>query len=368
MIRSEPYHTQAIHAIDSPALLVFPDLIHRNIQNACGLVKGKNTVLRPHVKTVKCLEVIEMALQQGIDRFKSSTISESELLAMAGVHDVLLCYQLSEIKALRFDALRKMYPRTIFSSLIDNIVSAKLLSSLFKDNPMDVFMDINLGMDRTGIPPEQTLDLIKACSDLKGLNIMGLHGYDGHVHAPESETRKAESNQMFGQMKRLRQEVQSFLKREIKVVMGGSPSFAYYAQKDGIECSPGTIFFWDAGYQYNYPELPFVPAAALLTRIVSVINKNILCFDLGSKAVAADPSQPRVEILDLENQSIVGHYEEHLVVEVPDTSKYRVGQPFYAIPYHICPTVNLYETLEVIREGKLVENWTVAARNRKITV
>ncbi|WP_422080469.1 alanine racemase [Ulvibacterium sp.] len=368
MISSEPYHTQAVHTIDSPALFVFPDLIHRNIQNACNLTKGQNTVLRPHVKTVKCSEVIKMALQQGISRFKSSTISESELLAMAGVHDVLLCYQLSKVKALRFDALRKMYPKTIFSSLIDNMDSARLLSELFKEHPMDVFVDINLGMDRTGILPEQTLDLIRACSDLEGLNIAGLHGYDGHVHSPDTDIRKTESNRIFGQMKNLRQEVQTYLKRKIKVVMGGSPSFAYYAKKDEIECSPGTIFFWDAGYRYNYPELPFVPAAVLLTRIVSIVNENLLCFDLGSKAVAADPPQPRVEILDLENQSIVGQYEEHLVVEVPDTSKYRVGQPFFAIPYHICPTVNLYETLEVIREGNFVDTWTVPARNRKIMV
>ncbi|RKN80854.1 alanine racemase [Ulvibacterium marinum] len=368
MISSNPYYTQAAHSIDSPALLVFPDLVHQNIRNAHELIKGENTILRPHVKTVKCLEVIEMALQHGIDRFKSSTISESELLAMAGVHDVLLCYQLSEVKALRFDALRKIYPNTIFSSLIDTIDSARLLSELFQEHPMDVFVDINLGMDRTGIKPEQTLDLVRACSDLKGLDIVGLHGYDGHVHSPDQETREAEANRIFEQMILLRQEVETYLEKKINVVLGGSPSFAYYAKKDEIECSPGTIFFWDAGYKYNYPELPFVPAAVLLTRIISIIDKNLLCFDLGSKAVAADPPQPRVEILDLENQRIVGQYEEHLVVAVPDTSEYRVGQPFFAVPYHICPTVNLYETFEVIREGNLVETWAVPARNRKITV
>lgn len=368
MISSNAYYTQAVHNIDSPALLVFPDLVHQNIRSACELISGQNTILRPHVKTVKCSGVIKMALQHGIDRFKSSTISESELLAMSGVHDVLLCYQLSEVKAFRFGQLRKMYPKTVFSSLIDNINSAMLLSERFKERPMDVYVDINLGMDRTGIRPEQTLDLVRACSGLKGLNIVGLHGYDGHVHSPDQKLREAESNGIFEQMKFLRQEVENYLERKIKVVMGGSPSFAYYAKKDEIECSPGTIFFWDAGYKYNYPELPFIPAALLLTRIVSIIDENMLCFDLGSKAVAADPPQPRVEILDLENQSIVGQYEEHLVVSVPDTSKYVVGQPFFAVPYHICPTVNLYETLVVIREGNIAETWAVQARNRKITV
>lgn len=368
MISSEPYRTQAVHSIDSPALFVFPDLIERNIHNASKLIQGQNTILRPHIKTVKCLEVIKIALRHGIDRFKSSTISESELLAMAGVNDVLLSYQLSEVKALRFQALRKTYPKTIFSSLIDNIHSAKLLSGLFTGNPTDVFLDINLGMDRTGIPPEQALDLVRTCSDFKGIKIVGLHGYDGHVRSPDSETRKTESHRIFGQMEHLRQEVGSYLNKEIKVVMGGSPQFAYYAKRDEVECSPGTIFLWDAGYGYKYPELPFVPAAAVLTRIVSIVDKNLLCFDLGSKAVAADPPQPRAVILDLKNQRIIGQYEEHLVVEVPDTSQYWVGQPFFAIPYHICPTVNLYETMEVIREGHLMEPWTVPARNRKITV
>jgi len=368
MIGHGPYFSARLDSLDSPALLVFPKLVEQNIINALKLLQGAKTRLRPHVKTVKCKEVVQMALRHGIDRFKSSTISESELLAVAGVKDVLLSYQLSAIKAKRFEKLRRLFPKTEFSSLIDNLDSAKLLSGIFREHPMDVFVDVNLGMDRTGILPGKVLDLVNGCAGLPGIRIVGLHGYDGHVHSPDLDNRRAQSTRHFEEMKRLKKGVEAYLGNKIKLILGGSPTFALYSQKDEVECSPGTFFFWDAGYKNNYPELPFVPAALVLMRIVSITNSRLLCFDLGSKAIAADPPQPRVEILHLENQRIVGQYEEHLAVTVPDTSKFKVGECFLGIPYHICPTVNLYEQMEVIEENGPEKIWTVPARNRKITV
>ena len=365
----KPYVFQDSFTIDSPALIVFHEVVKTNIDNALQLIAGsKNTLLRPHIKTVKCQEAIQLAMSRGIDRFKCSTISEAELLGMTGAKDVLLCYQLSETKAKRFSNLRDKYPNTKFSALVDNLDSAVMLSNFFDERPLPVFIDINVGMNRTGIKIDKVVEFITKIKDLKGFQINGLHAYDGHVHASELEIRKQQTEEIFSALSNLLNLTDVILGEKLALVIGGSPSFTFYAKKDGVECSPGTFFFWDAGYGSSFSELPFIPAATILTRVVSIIDKNTLCFDLGTKATASDPPQPRVDILNLEGYSIIDQFEEHLVVSVPDTSQYTIGEPFLAIPYHICPTVNLYEELMVIEDGIVSDTWEVLARNRKITV
>ncbi|MEH6682041.1 MAG: alanine racemase [Sediminicola sp.] len=364
-----PYHLNDVSAVDSPALLVFPEVVKENIDNALRMVsKPATTLLRPHVKTVKCTDVITMAIQKGINRFKCSTIAEAELLGMAGARDVLLCYQLSETKAKRFLDLRNEYPNTKFSSVVDNKKSAVMLSQFFQENPINIYMDVNVGMDRTGVKMAYALDLIREINGLKGLDIQGFHVYDGHVHSPEYPKRKKQAEAIFSEMKELRKRAEIQMGKKLSLVIGGSPTFPFYAHHGQLECSPGTIFFWDAGYGRSFPELPFTPAVTILTRVVSIVDGQTLCFDLGTKATASDPPQPRVDILGLGDHRIVDQYEEHLVVSVPDSSLYEVGEPFLAIPYHICPTVNLYEELKVIEMGDAVQTWKVLARDRKIKI
>lgn len=367
--QNSPYYFEDIESLDSPSLLVYPDLVNKNIEAALKMTQSfKETVLRPHIKTVKCREPLEMAMKKGIEAFKCSTIAEAELLGIIGAKDVLLCYQLSAAKAIRFTNLRNKFPSTHFSALIDNVISAKILSEHFIKEPLKVFIDIDVGMQRTGVKMEEVLPLVQEIQLLKGLELVGLHTYDGHVQASHIKIRQEQTETIFTEVEVLRAEISKRLKRDIELVIGGSPSFPFYAQKKNVSCSPGTFFFWDAGYENSFPEMPFVPAALLLTRIVSITDTETLCFDLGSKAVAADPPQPRVYLHNLPGHKIINQYEEHLVVSAPISSRHNVGEPFLATPTHVCPTVNLYEELVVIKNGEVKNTWAILARNRKITV
>ena len=64
----------------------------------------------------------------------------------------------------------------------------------------------------------------------------------------------------------------------------------------------------------------------------------------------------------------ISHSEEHLVVTVPDSANYKVGDILYGVPFHICPTVALYNTILLIKKNTLVDEWKVIARDRKISV
>jgi D-serine deaminase-like pyridoxal phosphate-dependent protein len=141
--------------------------------------------------------------------------------------------------------------------------------------------------------------------------------------------------------------------------MGGTPSFPIHAQRPGVQTSPGTFVYWDAGYAQKLPDLPFVIAAVLLTRVVSVVDEQTLTLDLGHKAVAAENPLPRVVFPEHPEAVPVGQSEEHLVVRVPDTWQHSPGEVWYGVPIHICPTVALYDRVFAVEDHRVTETWPV---------
>ena len=142
-----------------------------------------------------------------------------------------------------------------------------------------------------------------------------------------------------------------------------------HAQRQHIECSPGTFIFWDWGYATQLPDEPFEFAALVITRIVSIIDKHTICTDLGHKSVAAENVlEKRIHFLNIEDVQPVSQSEEHLVLKVDDSTKYKIGNVLYGVPYHICPTVALYERAFVVEGNVAIGEWNVVARNRKLTI
>ena len=119
------------------------------------------------------------------------------------------------------------------------------------------------------------------------------------------------------------------------------------------------------GLQEILPDLDFLPAVLLLTRIVSKPGENRLCLDLGHKAVASENPPPRVLLLALLETTAVGHSEEHLVLETGRAGGFSVGSRFYGMPWHICPTVALHNEAVVVRNGRPTgDGRSSAARGR----
>jgi D-serine deaminase-like pyridoxal phosphate-dependent protein len=152
------------------------------------------------------------------------------------------------------------------------------------------------------------------------------------------------------------------------IIAGGSPTFPIHARRDHVECSPGTFIYWDKGYSDLCPEQGFLPAAVLATRVVSLPDAGKLCLDLGHKSVASENALfERVFFLHAPELKPVGQSEEHLVVEAGVGHSYKVGDVLYGLPFHICPTVALYERALTIENGQLSGEWHAIARDRKIT-
>lgn len=360
------YSIENEESVDSPALLVYPHLIKQNISMAIQLANGADA-LRPHVKTHKSAEVTRMLLEAGISKFKCATIAEAEMLAMAGAKDILLAYQPASTKAKRLQLLHRKYSDVLFSCLVDNEKTVKELSDVYDGETLSVYIDVNAGMNRTGILPENIYPLFVACKAAQNVHLAGLHVYEGHIHDSDTTIRKKQADEAYTLANAIRKSLQKELDYRLNMVIGGTPTFHLYANLPEVELSPGTFVFWDEGYRSTLPDLPFKIAAVVMTRVVSIIDDHTICVDLGHKSIASENPFPRVTFPDLEAVPI-RHSEEHLVVSVPDTGKHFPGEVWYGIPHHICPTVALYDCVYVVENQRVVNTWKVVARDRAITV
>ncbi len=364
------FEVEDLSKIHSPALLIYPERIRENIRRMIA-VTGDVNWLMPHVKTHKIKEVAEMQIQQGIQKFKCATIAEAEMLGLAGAGEVLIAYQPVGPNCYRIKELCLKYPKTHFSVIVDDKESLSCFSEAINSLNIKpgIYIDLNVGMNRTGILPDRDAEnLFDYGLSLRNIKMLGFHAYDGQIHDSDLGEREEKCQKAFQKVHALRKKLEKKYNLNLNLVAGGTPTFRIHAKNRESICSPGTSIFWDYGYQEAFPDLNFLPAALLFTRIISKPAENLLCLDLGYKSVSSENPLPRVKFLNHPGAIPVSQSEEHLVAEVANSAEYKIGDAFYAIPKHICPTVALYDNAEVIRDKKIAGQWKIIARSRNISI
>lgn len=358
-----------VKGLVTPALVVYPKRIEENIQLMIRIAGGADS-LRPHIKTYKIAEVIEMQLKHGITKFKCATVAEADLLARCNIPDVLLAVQPVGVHIDRFFELIAKYPNTKFSTIVDceSVIEEISTTAGAKHIVVNVWLDINNGMDRTGVlPNHDALALYQKIEADPNLIANGLHVYDGHIHEHDFDLRKEICDRDFASVLKLKQEIEvSGIKIET-IVAGGTPTFPIHAKRENTEVSPGTPLLWDQGYAEAYKDLSFLPAAVLIGNVISKPNANLICLNLGHKSVAAEMGFPRLHLLNFDECTQISHSEEHLVIECKDPVQYSVGAICYTIPTHICPTVIKYSKVLTSSNHKITGSWEVAARDYLLT-
>ena len=364
------YQIQEVDKIDSPSLIVYKERVFRNLQKMIAMT-GDPERLMPHVKTHKMEEIVKLHLSLGIMNFKCATIAEAEMLGSAGAKKVLIALQPVGPKFQRIVNLVKKFPSTQFSVIIDDsdilhCLNEKMIEAAIR---IGVYLDLNVGMNRTGIVPgKEAEDLIESCSALKGIDFKGIHAYDGHNTITGLKEREDLSSENYYPVYALLEWAEKRTGKKLFLVAGGTPTFPIHAKNNKAICSPGTTVLWDVASQERFPDLIFEQAAVLVTRVISIIGKNLICLDLGHKAIAAETPMPRVKFLNHTEAEAVSQSEEHLIARVPDSQLYKAGDVFYGIPWHICPTCALYQEAVVVEQNHWITNWSVSARNRYLTI
>ena len=360
------YTIRNVDEIPSPALVVYRDIVERNIRTIGGLLDGYDR-LRPHIKTHKMSQVAKMEMSAGITKFKCATPKEAALLAGCGATDVMIAYPPIGPQIRRVVDLKQIYPDVSFRVIGDDEPSIRKLSEACVEAGVTIGMmiDVNTGMNRTGAPPgEPSVALAKLIDGLDGLTFDGLHAYDGHVIG-DGEPRQEAAKEAVRLAVDTRRKIEAEGIDVPFVVSSGTKGFDATDRVDGVtEVSPGTWIFWDTGYGESLT-FPFNWAALVVSRVISTPADDLITLDAGNKGINPDVQAPHFRALNLDGElEFLVRNEEHQLIRLePGVKRPNVGDVIYLVPKHVCTTVNMYDEAYVIdNEGNWTETWSIDAR------
>lgn len=359
----------------TPALLINRDRVQHNIASTLRLLGGDANRWRPHVKTAKLGYVMRMLIEAGVQQFKCATSLELSVACQAGAQDVLVAYPLIGANAGRVRQIAEQHRSVSISVLVEN--EAQLAQ--WRGSLVSVFVDVNPGMNRTGIPEDQGDAIVGLAESIvsSGLRFRGLHYYDGHLSKYGITERRVQAHCGY---ERLMQIVHTLATRGIEgpeVITAGTPafpcslSFALFSKAPFIHrVSPGTVVYCDTTSLAQLPpEYNYLPAALVMTRVVSHPAPGMITCDAGHKTVSADAGVPTCSVLGHPELEPIAPSEEHLPMRVADGGAIpTIGELLYLVPRHVCPTVNNFDHAVIISDRKLIAVEPVSARGRELPI
>ena len=356
----------------TPALIIYPELVDANIRETIRLLGGNPNRWRPHVKTAKLSYVMKRFVDHGITSFKCSTTLELLTVCQAGAADVLLAYPIAGAGARRVRELQSMYPGVRISILVESDTQVRT----WADSGVGVFIDVNPGMDRTGIQQARTDDIVSLAHKIvtQGSPFLGLHYYDGHISAPDMTERCAQAKRGYDALLGIVSAIEKQGVPVEEVITAGTPAFpctmAYPRFTDASflhRASPGTVVYMDCSSLNSLPdEYNYQPAAVVLSTVVSKPTRDIITCDAGHKTVSADAGAPTCAAIGKPFLRPIKPSEEHLPMQVLDAGRApEIGDNLFLVPRHICPTVNNFDYAVIVSHGQVAGLEKVTARGRE---
>jgi D-serine deaminase-like pyridoxal phosphate-dependent protein len=356
----------------TPALLIDRDRVQHNIATTLHLLSGDANRWRPHVKTAKLGYVMQMLVDAGVRQFKCATSLELSVACQAGADDVLVAYPLIGANAARVRQIAERNQRVALSVLVENESQV----AQWPGSSISIFVDVNPGMNRTGVPEEHT-DAILRLSESKassGLRFRGLHYYDGHLSKYGMAERCAHAHLGYERLMRIIETLAAHGTEVPEVITAGTPAFPCSLSFKRFEnaqflhrVSPGTVVYCDATSLTQLPaEFGYLPAAVVMTRVVSHPAPGMITCDAGHKTVSADAGVPTCAVLGHPELEPLAPSEEHLPMRVADGAAVpAIGELLYLVPRHVCPTVNNFDDAVIVGGGVLVAVEPVSSRGRE---
>src|SRR3712207_2324477 len=336
------------------------------------VARENGVALRPHVKTHKIPGIAREQLEAGASGITVAKLSEAEVMADKGIEDIFVAYPLVTEAKIR-QALR-LAERVRLIVGVDSLEGARRLSAVAWDQTLEVRLEVDTGLRRTGIPLDEAVGLAGEIEAMGNLDLTGIYTYRGAVlgGSKTMELEKAgleEGQLMVSLAERMRE-------RGIgvdDVSVGSTPTAEYVAKVDGVtEIRPGTYVFYDR-MQARLGACSLDECAAVVVcTVVSRPAPHLVIIDGGSKTFATDVG-PGAEPLNLEGYGHVVGYpdavlerltEEHGMLSVDGDCDLEVGDTLQIIPNHICSTVNLHDEVYIVGEDGGVEETRVAARGK----
>jgi D-serine deaminase-like pyridoxal phosphate-dependent protein len=366
------YGIDGVETLLTPALAIYLDIVRANVAATIRLLGGDPNRWRPHIKTAKLGSVMRVLIEQRVRNFKCSTTLEVLTACEAGAEDVLVAYPVVGPGVRRVLSIAGRFPSTRISALVENIEQIKAWAG----SRVGLFVDINPGMDRTGIEQDRIDAIIGVARSIKdaGLEFRGLHYYDGHLSALQPAEREAVAHRGYDQLMKIAASLEGAGLTVGEVITAGTPAFPCTLSYPGFarppfthRASPGTVVYCDVASLSQLPaEHGYRPAALVLSTVVSRPTLDRVTCDAGHKTVSADAGVPTCAVLGHPGLIPLKPSEEHLPIALEaGAAAPAIGEVLYLLPRHVCPTVNNFDHALVVAAGRIAGVERVTARGRE---
>ncbi|GAC1373705.1 MAG: DSD1 family PLP-dependent enzyme [Ktedonobacteraceae bacterium] len=361
---------EPLEALDTPSLLVDLDLMESNIALMRERLQNSQVHIRPHLKTAKSPEIARLLLKAGAIGGCVSKVSEAEVMAEAGIEDLLITSEIvGQPKVARLIQLVEHHPH--IKAVVDSFTGALALNHALQAirKPLDVLIEIDVGQHRCGVQPgEDALELAQQLASLPLLRLRGVQGYEGHLqHVADSAEREKNCRHA---MQLLTATVESLRGAGFTidiVTTGGTGTAQVCASFPTVtEVQPGSFIFMDADYLHALGPV-YAPSLTVLSTVISRPAPGRAIIDAGLKSLSTDSGMAEPRDIPALRYSPLG--DEHgLLTWDDDYTKHHaapeIGERVELIPSHCDTTINLFDTYYAHRKGTLEAIWPIAARGK----
>lgn len=361
--------------IETPCLVIDYETMLRNIEKMALLAKNSGCKLRPHTKTHKSPRIAKMQLEAGACGITVAKLGEAEVMAQNGIRDIFVAYPvIGESKVKRVLELNRRI-RLIVGT--DSLKGAKALAeAAFSDGQeIEVRMEVDTGLRRTGVPYEKAVDFAKAIGGYQGIRLTGIFTFKGLIYEGKTTLDREKAGLEEGT---LMAELAAKLRKEgvpiEDVSVGSTPTAAYAAGVPGVtEIRPGTYVYNDIMTVNLGVCSPEDCAVSVLTTVVSRPADDYAVIDGGNKTFSTDAALEAFpynlkgygRIVEDGRLTLAKLSEEHGIIKTSEESiGLNTGDIISIIPNHVCTTVNLHDTAYLLKNGRITEELPVAARGR----
>jgi D-serine deaminase-like pyridoxal phosphate-dependent protein len=354
--------------IETPALILELDVLEDNIRVMADFFEGRTAKLRPHFKTCKCPTIAHMQLAAGAKGISCAKVGEAQVLANAGIRDILVANQVVDRhKIYRLACMARAGAKIAVA--VDRAENIDTLSSVAcaVGSTLHVLIEIDVGMNRCGVDSEaEALDLARRIERAAGLVFEGIQAYEGHLvfdtHQPTKLTDEVKRRGV-GKMQEKVGRIKDHLETHgipVTEISGGGTGTYHITGDDTIwtEIQAGSYVFMDTVYSRG--GLPFGNSLSILTTVIHK-RPGAAVTDAGLKVCTTDHGLPAIK--GRPQLSVTGLSEEHGNIADPrDELEYL--QKIEYIPSHCCTTVNLHDRYYGVRNGRLEALWPITGRGK----
>jgi 3-hydroxy-D-aspartate aldolase len=361
--------------LNTPVLVVDRDALDRNIARMAEFARAHGVALRPHAKTHKSVDIVRRQLVAGAVGVCCAKLGEAEALADGGITRLLITSPVVPALAIRrlIELHRRCDELIVVVDHPDNAVALATAASVWAtDRPLDVLIDIDPGIHRTGVASAAAaLELAQRIRGLRHLRYRGVQFYCGvQQHIARFADREAairERMQYLGSVIALLSEHHA----APAIITGAGTGTHRIDAALGLytEWQVGSYVFMDR--QYAECELTgdgaalFEYALFVETTVVSANHRGMATIDAGFKALATDGGPPVIVSGAPAGASYRFMGDEHgAIVDPSGAHVWQLGDRVRLAVPHCDPTVNLYDSYHVVSGDTLEAIWPVSARGR----